>query len=126
MFKVASIVEKMYTRILEFMEPEMCKNDLVAEIYHSTISGVGSTSGEQGFSGDYPAIESITTTGTDASAPHLKWDDQPIANNSGTFFKLLDTSSVTSVGSHVPFVWESRHKNISMWRTLFWKILIRY
>jgi ectoine hydrolase len=88
MRKAARIVEKMHARILEVMEPGMRKIDLVAEIYHSTISGVSSTSGEQGFGGDYPAMVPMTPTGADASAPHLTWDDQPIANNSGTFFEI--------------------------------------
>ena len=60
----------------------------MAEIYHSAISGVSATSGEQGFGGDYPAIVPMAPTGADASAPHLTWDDQPIANNSGTFFEI--------------------------------------
>ena len=88
MRKAARIVEKMHARILEVMEPGMRKNDLVAEIYHSAISGVSETSGEQGFGGDYPAIVPMTPTGADASAPHLTWDDRPIANNSGTFFEI--------------------------------------
>ena len=88
MLKAAGIVEKMHARILEVMEPAMRKNDLVAEIYHSAISGVSSTSGEQGFGGDYPAMVPMTPTGADASAPHLTWDDQPIANDSGTFFEI--------------------------------------
>ena len=50
MRKAARIVEKMYERILEVIEPGMRKNDLVAEIYHSGISGV------EGAGGDYPAI----------------------------------------------------------------------
>ena len=88
MRKAARIVENMHARILEVMEPGMRKNDLVAEIYHSAISGVSETSGEQGFGGDYPAIVPMTPTGADASAPHLTWDDRPIANNSGTFFEI--------------------------------------
>ena len=87
MHKAARIVEKMHACILEFMESGIHKNDLVAEIYHSAISGVSSTSEEQGFGGDYPAIVPMTPTGADASAPHLTWDDQPIANNSRTFFE---------------------------------------
>ena len=88
MRKAARIVEKMHACILEVMEPGMRKNDLVAEIYHSAISGVSTTSGEQGFGGDYPAIVPMTPTGADASAPHLTWDDQPIPDNSGTFFEI--------------------------------------
>ena len=75
MRKAARIVEKMYERILEVIEPGMRKNDLVAEIYHSGISGV------EGAGGDYPAIVPVTPTGADASAPHLTWDDKKIPDN---------------------------------------------
>ena len=80
--KAARIVEKMYARIFEVMEPGMRKNDLVAEIYHSGITGT------EDVGGDYTAIVPMTPTGADASAPHLTWDDQPIPNNSGTFFEI--------------------------------------
>ncbi len=82
MRKAAKIVEKMHARIFEVMEPGMRKNDLVAEIYHSGITGT-----EDG-GGDYAAIVPMTPTGADASAPHLTWDDQLIPNNSGTFFEI--------------------------------------
>ena len=82
MRKAARIVEKMHARIFEVMEPGMRKNDLVAEIYHSGITG------SEDAGGDYPAIVPMTPTGADASAPHLTWDDQPIPNNSGTFFEI--------------------------------------
>ena len=80
--KAARIVEKMHARIFEVMEPGMRKNDLVAEIYHSGITGT------EDAGGDYTAIVPMTPTGSDASAPHLTWDDQPIPNNSGTFFEI--------------------------------------
>ena len=80
--KEARIVEKMHARIFEVMEPGMRKNDLVAEIYHSGITGT------EDAGGDYTAIVPMTPTGSDASAPHLTWDDQPIPNNSGTFFEI--------------------------------------
>ena len=82
MRKAAKIVEKMHARIFEVMEPGMRKNDLVAEIYHSGIIGA------EDAGGDYAAIVPMTPTGADASAPHLTWDDQPIPNNSGTFFEI--------------------------------------
>ena len=66
----------------------MRKNDLVVKICHSAIFGVSSTSKEQGFGGDYLSIEHMTPTGPDSSAPHLTWDDQPIANNYRTFFEI--------------------------------------
>ena len=82
MRKAARIVEKMHARIFEVMEPGMRKNDLVAEIFHSGITGA------EDAGGDYTAIVPMTPTGADASAPHLTWDDQPIPNNSGTFFEI--------------------------------------
>ena len=82
MRKAARIVEKMHARIFEAMEPGMRKNDLVAEIYHSGIIGA------EDAGGDYAAIVPMTPTGADASAPHLTWDDQPIPNNSATFFEI--------------------------------------
>jgi ectoine hydrolase len=82
MRKAARIVEKMHARIFEVMEPGIRKNDLVAEIYHSGITGA------EDAGGDYTAIVPMTPTGADASAPHLTWDDQPIPNNSGTFFEI--------------------------------------
>ena len=82
MRKAARIVEKMHARIFEVMEPGMRKNDLVAEIYHSGITGT------EDAGGDYTAIVPMTPTGADALAPHLTWDDQPIPNNSGTFFEI--------------------------------------
>ena len=82
MRKAARIVEKMHARIFEVMEPGMRKNDLVAEIYHSGITGT------EDAGGDYTAIVPMTPTGADASAPHLTWDDKPIPNNSGTFFEI--------------------------------------
>ena len=82
MRKAARIVEKMHARIFEVMEPGMRKNDLVAEIYHSGIIGA------EDAGGDYAAIVPMTPTGADASSPHLTWDDQPIPNNSGTFFEI--------------------------------------
>ena len=80
--KAARIVEKMHARIFEVMEPGMRKNDLVAEIYHSGITGT------EDAGGDYTAIVPMTPTGADASAPHLTWDDKPIPDNSGTFFEI--------------------------------------
>ena len=99
------------------------KNNLVAEIYHSTIYRVLSTSREQGFGGYYPVIVSMAPTGT-ALAPYLTCDDQPIGNYSVNFLKLLDAITVTTVRSKLQFIWESRRKNILMRKRLCWKVLI--
>jgi ectoine hydrolase len=78
----ARIVENMHRRIVELIEPGMRKNDLVAEVYHTAISGTE----DQG--GDYPAIVPMLPTGVDASAPHLTWDDRPFEKGAGTFFEI--------------------------------------
>jgi ectoine hydrolase len=78
----ARIVENMHLRIGELIEPGMRKNDLVAEIYHTAITGTD----DQG--GDYPAIVPMLPTGVDASAPHLTWDDRPFERGAGTFFEI--------------------------------------
>lgn len=78
----ARIVERMHLKIFEIIEPGMRKNDLAAQIYATGLEGAN------GFGGDYPAIVPMMPTGKDACAPHLTWNDEPIANNSGTFFEL--------------------------------------
>ncbi len=78
----ARIVERVHTRIAELIEPGMRKNELVAEIYHTGITGY------EEYGGDYPAIVPLLPTGTDASAPHLTWDDKPFQRGAGTFFEV--------------------------------------
>jgi len=78
----ARIVEKMHARIFERIEPGLRKNELVADIYQTAISGAA------GQGGDYPAIVPLLPSGADASAPHLTWDDSPFADNCGTFFEI--------------------------------------
>jgi len=82
MRQAAQIVENTHAHAFEIIEPGMRKNVLIAEIYHSSITGVN------GHGGDYPAIVPLVPTGADASAPHLTWDDRPIPANSGTFLEL--------------------------------------
>jgi ectoine hydrolase len=76
------IVEKIHARILELAEPGVRKNDLVAEIYHTGITGT-----EQ-YGGDYPAIAPLLPSGVEASAPHLTWDERPLSSGEGTFFEV--------------------------------------
>jgi len=82
MRRAARIVEAMHARILESIEPGLPKNRLVAEIYHTGITGA------DGHGGDYPAIVPLLPTGRDASAPHLTWDDKPFETGAGTFFEI--------------------------------------
>jgi len=78
----AGIVEATHRHIYECIEPGMRKNDLVAEIYSSSIRGTG------GHGGDYAAIVPLLPSGADASACHLTWDDQSMRAGEGTFFEI--------------------------------------
>jgi ectoine hydrolase len=76
------ILEKMYDRVLDVIEPGVKKNDLVAEIYASAIRGL------DGFGGDYPSIVPLVPTGLEMATPHLTWDDSTFTLGAGTFFEI--------------------------------------
>lgn len=82
MRRAGKIVENIHSRIYEKIEPGMRKCDLVAEIYDAGLRGTAE------FGGDYPAIVPLLPSGTDASAPHLTWDDRPMLKGEGTFFEV--------------------------------------
>lgn len=82
MRNAARIVENMHAMIRQKAEPGMRKNDLVADIYHAAIKGVGE------HWGDYPAIVPMAPSGMDATAPHLTWDDAPLKRGESTFFEI--------------------------------------
>jgi ectoine hydrolase len=82
MRRAGRIVEEMHKRIVDVIEPGICKNDLVAEIYDAGIRGA------DGYGGDYPAIVPLLPSGSDAAAPHLTWDDKPMKAGEGTFFEI--------------------------------------
>lgn len=78
----ARIVEKMHRAALSMIEPGLPKNRLVAEVYKVAMIG------HEGHYGDYPAIVPMLSSGVDASAPHLTWDERPFKNNECSFFEL--------------------------------------
>ena len=78
----ARIVEKMHAVVRETAEPGMRKNDLIADIYHASVTGA------DGFWGDYPAIVPMAPSGMDATAPHLTWDDSLLKTGESTFFEI--------------------------------------
>ncbi len=84
MRRAARLVERMHARIFDVVEPGVRKCDVVAEIYDA-----GLRFGEDlGFGGDYPAIVPLLPSGSDAAAPHLTWDDEPMKEGEGTFFEI--------------------------------------
>ncbi len=80
--KAAQITEKIIATAIEHAAPGVRKNDLVADIMHAGITGVGDDWG------DYPAIVPLTPSGLDATAAHLTWSGAPMRQNEATFFEL--------------------------------------
>ncbi len=82
MRRAGRIAEAVHAEIRERAEPGLKKNELVAEIFKTAIVGV------EGAPGDYAAIVPLLPSGSDAAAPHLTWDDQPLKAGEGTFFEI--------------------------------------
>lgn len=82
MRSAARITERVMRRIHELVRPGARKNDLVAEIYHTAITGTEQSGG------DYPAIVPLVATGPDGAAPHLTWGDGPLQEGASTFFEI--------------------------------------
>lgn len=80
--KAARISEKVIHIAIEKSAPGVRKNDLVADIMHAGITGIGDDWG------DYPAIVPLTPSGLDATAAHLTWDGAPMKQGEATFFEL--------------------------------------
>ena len=82
MRRAARIVEAMHAEILDRVEPGLPKNELVAEIYATSVRGA------DGHWGDYSAFVPMLPSGMDATAPHLTWDDRPFKSGECTFFEI--------------------------------------
>lgn len=80
--KAARISEKVIHTAIDRAAPGVRKNDLVADIMHAGITGVGDDWG------DYPAIVPLTPSGLDATAAHLTWNGAPMREDEATFFEL--------------------------------------
>lgn len=80
--KAARITEKVVRTAIDQAAPGVRKNDLVADIMHAGITGVGDDWG------DYPAIVPLTPSGLDATAAHLTWNGDPMRAGEATFFEL--------------------------------------
>ncbi len=80
--KAARISDKVIQTAIERAAPGVRKNDLVADIMHAGITGVGEDWG------DYPAIVPLTPSGLDATAAHLTWNGAPMREGEATFFEL--------------------------------------
>jgi ectoine hydrolase len=82
MRKAGQIVEAMHKHVFEIIKPGITKKDLAAALSYTGIMGID----DEG--GDYPAIVPLISTGREASAPHLTWDNTRIEENDVTFFEI--------------------------------------
>lgn len=82
MKQAAKIVEHMHEIVVEKAVVGMPKNELIADVYHASVSGV------DGIWGDYPSMVPMAPSGMDATAPHLTWNDQPMKKGESTFFEI--------------------------------------
>ena len=82
MKQAAKIVEHMHEVVVEKAVVGMPKNELIADVYHASVSGV------DGIWGDYPSMVPMAPSGMDATAPHLTWNDQPMKKGETTFFEI--------------------------------------
>lgn len=80
--KAARISDRVIQTAIDRAGPGVRKNDLVADILHAGITGVGDDWG------DYPAIVPLTPSGLDATAAHLTWNGAPMREGEATFFEL--------------------------------------
>ncbi|MEO0783156.1 MAG: M24 family metallopeptidase [Pseudomonadota bacterium] len=80
--RAARISEKVVQTAVDHARPGLRKNELVAEIVHAGITGVGEDWG------DYPAIIPLTPSGLDATAAHLTWNGNEMREGEATFFEL--------------------------------------
>lgn len=80
--KAARISDKVIQTAIDRAAPGVRKNDLVADIMHAGITGIGDDWG------DYPAIVPLTPSGLDATAAHLTWNGAPMREGEATFFEL--------------------------------------
>ena len=82
MKQAAKIVEHMHEVVVEKAVVGMPKNELIADVYHASVSGV------DGIWGDYPSMVPMAPSGMDATAPHLTWNDQLMKKGESTFFEI--------------------------------------
>jgi ectoine hydrolase len=82
MRRAARIVEAMHRTAVEIAEVGVRKCDIAAALLKTGTSGL------EDFGGDYPAIVPLIASGSDATAPHLTWDERPLRAGDGTFIEI--------------------------------------
>ncbi|MCH9758925.1 MAG: M24 family metallopeptidase [Proteobacteria bacterium] len=82
MRQAGRLVAAMHDTALAVAAVGVQKHKIAAAVYQTAIAGVPD------IYGDYAAIVPMLPAGADAAAPHLTWDDTPLAENSGMFLEL--------------------------------------
>jgi len=82
MRQAARISEKICALAIDLAAPGVPKNRIAGQIMAAGAEGVADAWG------DYPAIVPLMPSGSDAAAPHLTWNGDPMAVEEATFFEL--------------------------------------
>jgi ectoine hydrolase len=82
MRRAARIAERVCQVAIDMAAPGIAKNEVAAEVTRAGLLGVGEDWG------DYPAIVPLMPSGSDAAAPHLTWNGDPMREGEATFFEL--------------------------------------
>jgi ectoine hydrolase len=81
MRKAGRIVERIFHRVLEVIQPGVRQCDLIAEIYQTA------TRGTEDAGGDYTAAVPMIGAGA-AAAPHLTWSDKQLNKDEGVMIEF--------------------------------------
>lgn len=82
MREAGSICTSTMNRALEKIAPGVPQYEVVAEVYHAQVMGVG------GKFGDYTSLCPLLQVGEGTSTPHLTWTDEPLPNDSLVMIEL--------------------------------------
>lgn len=80
--RAGKIITKTMYDAIEKIEAGVRENDVIADIYHSQITGV------DGHGGDYPAIVPLLPSGEQTDACHLTWTDKPFQDGDPVILEL--------------------------------------
>jgi len=80
--RAANIITNTMYQAIDRIEAGVRENDVIADIYHSQITGV------DGYGGDYTSIVPLLPSGEQTNACHLTWTDEPFKDGDPVILEL--------------------------------------
>src|SRR5690625_3766091 len=80
--RAANIITNTMYQAIDRIEAGVRENDVIADIYHSQITGV------DGYGGDYTSIVPLLPSGEQTNACHLTWTDEPFTDGDPVILEL--------------------------------------